>query len=110
MQTRTQKIMLCLALITLSAVAADQRALAQGPVTLDNDPALKGSIPYQETVNRYLHQDQPKIVGGKPAPAGAFPWQVSLGVSWIADPFSAHFCGGSVLNEKWIITAAHCAD
>jgi secreted trypsin-like serine protease len=60
-------------------------------------------------VNRYLRKEQPKIVGGKPAPAGAFPWQVSLGVSSIADPFSAHFCGGSVFNEKWIITAAHCA-
>ncbi len=68
----------------------------------------KGSEPYEEAVRQYLSKAQPKIVVGKPAPIGAFPWQVSLGVSWIADPFSAHFCGGSVYADRWIITAAHC--
>jgi len=108
MQTIAKKLMTALALIFLS-MAAGERALAQDPTTLESDPSLKGSVPYEEVVNRYLRKEQPKIVGGKPAPAGAFPWQVSLGVSWIADPFSAHFCGGSVFTEKWIITAAHCA-
>ena len=82
--------------------------LAQGTVSLSQDSALKGSAPYQETVRKFLTKEKPKILGGKPAPIGAFPWQVSLGVSWIADPYSAHFCGGSVLSERWIITAAHC--
>jgi secreted trypsin-like serine protease len=109
MQTRAKKIMAGLALILVSMAAAGEHALAQDPTTLENDPSLRGSVPYEEAVNRYLRKEQPKIVGGKPAPAGAFPWQVSLGVSWIADSFSAHFCGGSVFSEKWIVTAAHCA-
>ncbi|HEY4955870.1 MAG TPA: serine protease [Gemmatimonadaceae bacterium] len=70
----------------------------------------EGSRPYRETVNRFLNHEDPKIVGGIPAPTGAYPWQVSLGVSWIADPYRAHFCGGSVISASWIVTAAHCLE
>lgn len=101
---------LALALSLIVVVLAAQRAsLAQTVDTLANDPAIKGSDPYEETVRRYLKKDVKKIINGKQAPAGAFPWQVSLGVSWITDPYAAHFCGGSVLSERWIVTAAHCA-
>jgi secreted trypsin-like serine protease len=67
-----------------------------------------GSTPYNTAVSAFLAESEPKIVNGKPAPEGAYPSQVSLEVSWIADPVMAHFCGGSVYNENWIVTAAHC--
>ncbi|TKS91186.1 Serine protease 27 [Collichthys lucidus] len=43
-----------------------------------------------------------RIVRGEDAAAGAWPWQVSLHQS------SRHFCGGSLINDQWILSAAHC--
>ncbi|OAD54219.1 Trypsin-7, partial [Eufriesea mexicana] len=46
----------------------------------------------------------PMIVGGIVAKPGEIPYQVSLQIAKIR----YHFCGGSILNEDYVITAAHC--
>ena len=93
---------------TLVCVASSSEAQQPARNVTLSDQAIAGSVPYRETVRRYINKEQEKIVGGKLAPAGSYPWQVSLGVSWIASAYQAHFCGGSIYNETWIITAAHC--
>ncbi|XP_046430238.1 chymotrypsin-2-like [Neodiprion fabricii] len=45
-----------------------------------------------------------RIVGGSNAVDGAYPYQVSLRNVRTGQ----HFCGGSIINRKWILTAAHC--
>uniref|UniRef100_UPI003AAF88EE chymotrypsin-like protease CTRL-1 isoform X2 n=1 Tax=Centroberyx gerrardi TaxID=166262 RepID=UPI003AAF88EE len=44
-----------------------------------------------------------KIVNGQNAVSGSWPWQVSL-----QDGTGFHFCGGSLINQYWVVTAAHC--
>ncbi|WP_164016471.1 trypsin-like serine protease [Pyxidicoccus trucidator] len=46
-----------------------------------------------------------EIVGGTNTTIAANPWQVSLQSS-----SGSHFCGGSVLNANWILTAQHCVN
>ncbi|XP_076994065.1 serine protease 38-like isoform X2 [Tamandua tetradactyla] len=47
---------------------------------------------------------QGKILGGSSAPEMKWPWQVSVHYGGF------HICGGSILNEYWILSAAHCFD
>ena len=49
-----------------------------------------------------------RIVGGRPAQPGAFPWMVALLNAAEPDPFQAQFCGGSLVAPEWVLTAAHC--
>ncbi|CAH0546791.1 unnamed protein product [Brassicogethes aeneus] len=43
-----------------------------------------------------------KIVGGQDATKGEFPWLVSI------TRRGGHFCGGTVINNRFIMTAGHC--
>merc|ERR1712025_107705 len=45
-----------------------------------------------------------RIVGGFEAQENQWPWQVALFID------NAWFCGGSIISENYVMTAAHCAD
>lgn len=44
-----------------------------------------------------------RIVGGQTAEPGQFPYQISLRLVE-----HMHLCGGSIIRNDWIVTAAHC--
>lgn len=51
-------------------------------------------------------KNETKIVGGKNSSAENWPWQLSLHIKELRG--SRHVCGGSIINNQWIVTAAHC--
>ena len=48
-----------------------------------------------------------RIVGGQQARPSEFPWQV--GFRWQSRYSRTNiFCGGSLIDKKWVVSAAHC--
>ncbi|XP_062380154.1 coagulation factor IXa [Sardina pilchardus] len=45
-----------------------------------------------------------RIVGGQEVTPGEIPWQVAL----VLRSTGEVFCGGSIVGEEWVVTAAHC--
>uniref|UniRef100_A0A3B4HB15 Peptidase S1 domain-containing protein n=1 Tax=Pundamilia nyererei TaxID=303518 RepID=A0A3B4HB15_9CICH len=46
---------------------------------------------------------QPRVVGGSLERRGGSPWQVLIHRS---DGFG--FCGGTLVSDRWVVSAAHC--
>jgi hypothetical protein len=49
-------------------------------------------------------KNQDRIVGGENADKGEFPWIVALATAGTRKPF----CGGTIVADRFVVTAAHC--
>lgn len=59
---------------------------------------------HQYPIFQSATEEGSRIVGGQRAELGDAPYQISMRFK----KYDFHFCGGSIINETWILTAAHC--
>ncbi|XP_061168955.1 chymotrypsinogen A-like [Saccostrea echinata] len=74
------------------------------PSTVNPEPAHPGTDKcglITRVQTRHL-DPRLRVVGGDPALDGEWPWQVSF------QNDRGHFCGGTLVSDQWVVTAAHC--
>ncbi|XP_044843596.1 chymotrypsin-like protease CTRL-1 [Mauremys mutica] len=87
---------LCLALLAGAyGKRGSERDEAQAPPETRSGCGVPAIKPVVNSLQR--------IVNGENAVPGSWPWQVSL-----QNRNGFHFCGGSLINQDWVVTAAHC--
>ena len=106
----SKSLVVAVSILALSSAASAQatnwaaeyvnaRQAAQIARTLGDDAA-----------HEFLNPIEGKIVGGAIAPANKWPTQVGLLLASNSNNFSAQFCGGTLVHQRFIVTAAHCSD
>eukprot|EP00002_Diphylleia_rotans_P008159 TRINITY_DN178_c0_g1_i8.p1 TRINITY_DN178_c0_g1~~TRINITY_DN178_c0_g1_i8.p1 ORF type:complete len:404 (-),score=65.59 TRINITY_DN178_c0_g1_i8:124-1335(-) len=74
------------------------------------NPTLKQLLQrLSANANATSEADKGRIVGGVPATPFEFPWLTSLRYKGSSSRYSRHFCGGSLINKRFVFTAAHCS-
>ncbi|CAN8020397.1 unnamed protein product [Ixodes persulcatus] len=77
--------------------AADPAGSEEPPETVSGDSPLSCGVPRSST------RPALRIIGGRPAARGRWPWQVAV-LNRRREPF----CGGTLVSAGWVLTAAHC--
>lgn len=53
---------------------------------------------------------EPRVVGGTEVTSNKYPWMVAVMDRDAGSPSDGQFCGGSLIAENWVLTAAHCIE
>eukprot|EP00794_Sanderia_malayensis_P017800 gene17800-19576_t len=79
--------------VSFMAIIAPTVAPTIPPVPPKVNEAFCGQVKVQQS----------RVIGGSNATKGAWPWQIGL-----FSKYGQFFCGGSIINPQWAVTASHC--
>ncbi|KAF5301626.1 hypothetical protein FQA39_LY10673 [Lamprigera yunnana] len=95
---------------TISKKTSPPKKITTTPIVPETEtefPAIS-SDDYQRYCGRRPLIKSGRIVGGKGAGFGEFPWQVLVRESTWLGLFTKNKCGGVLISNRFVMTAAHC--
>lgn len=99
---KTSRVVFGLLLFVVLLLADSERAWAQKIIPISSPPIPTVLLSTDDPL------DPDEIIGGAPASAQEFPWQVALVVASKPNPHDGQDCAGSLIDVRWVVTAAHC--
>jgi len=67
---------------------------------------VAGALATEECGHTPIAPDLQRVVGGQPAEPYSWPWQAELCLN--RNPIRCSFCGGTLIDNQHIMSAAHC--
>jgi len=102
----------CFAVLTLWGTTAVPALADKHQVTESRHPTAKERRAGRAKIEADMEKDGfrpiPRIVGGRPAADGEYPWMVALLDADESNEYDGFYCGASLIHPYWVLTAAHC--